>query len=211
MRLITNSANAKVWEWNNDDPFANNPVNDDPNATGNHFTYNPRLPGQYFDSETNTNYNYFRDYDPSTGRYVESDPIGLDGGINTYGYVEGNPLSYVDPTGETALAIPALAIGAAIVLSTPQGQKAVRDAVSSAADGVSWAVDKVKEVCTPKDDDPCEKLLKQDEAACAVPGIRYGKRGLAICMQSAMQRYSECLKSGPGGVKTPLHGVDTPL
>jgi hypothetical protein len=67
-RLITNSTNAKVWEWNNDDPFAGNAPNDDPNATGNHFTYNPRLPGQYFDSETNTNYNYFRDYDPSPRR-----------------------------------------------------------------------------------------------------------------------------------------------
>lgn len=98
-RLITNSANAKVWEWNNDDPFANNPVNDDPNATGNHFTYNPRLPGQYFDSETNTNYNYYRDYDPATGRYIESDPIGLEGGINTYGYVGGNPLGRIDSKG----------------------------------------------------------------------------------------------------------------
>ncbi|MFE1817056.1 RHS repeat domain-containing protein, partial [Metapseudomonas otitidis] len=44
-------------------------------------------------------YNYFRDYDPETGRYVESDPIGLDGGLNTYGYVEGNPLTGFDPFG----------------------------------------------------------------------------------------------------------------
>lgn len=52
-----------------------------------------------FDRETNLNYNYFRDYDPSTGRYVQSDPIGLRGGINTYSYVEGDPLSLVDPEG----------------------------------------------------------------------------------------------------------------
>jgi uncharacterized protein RhaS with RHS repeats len=45
-------------------------------------------------------YNYFRTYDPSTGRYRESDPIGLEGGLNTYGYALQNPLRYADPTGE---------------------------------------------------------------------------------------------------------------
>jgi RHS repeat-associated protein len=65
----------------------------------NKFAFNPWFPGQYFDKETNLHYNYFRDYDPAQGRYVESDPIGLDGGINLYVYGANTPLSNIDPFG----------------------------------------------------------------------------------------------------------------
>jgi len=58
-----------------------------------------RFPGQVFDRETGTAQNYFRDYDAATGRYVQADPIGLAGGLNTYAYGLSNPLAYSDPSG----------------------------------------------------------------------------------------------------------------
>jgi len=63
------------------------------------FTQLLRFPGQYHDTEDKLFYNGFRDYDPDTGRYTESDPIGLEGGPNTYSYVGGNPITRIDPWG----------------------------------------------------------------------------------------------------------------
>lgn len=97
-RAITNNAGQTVWQWNNVDPFGNNVPNENPSGFG-AFTFNLRFLGQYFDKETNLAYNIFRNYDSSTGRYVESDPIGLRGGINTFAYVGGNPVSEIDPDG----------------------------------------------------------------------------------------------------------------
>jgi RHS repeat-associated protein len=62
-------------------------------------SYNLRFPGQYYQAETGLSQNMARDYDPQIGRYIESDPIGLRGGLNTYGYVGSKPVSAIDPTG----------------------------------------------------------------------------------------------------------------
>lgn len=73
---------------------------------------NLRLPGQYYDAESGLHYNYRRYYDPETGRYVTQDPIGLAGGFNLYGYVYGNPVNLMDPTGEIVFLAP-VAVAAA--------------------------------------------------------------------------------------------------
>jgi RHS repeat-associated protein len=88
-----------VWLWNSD-PYGLGFADSDPDGDGQGFVYNLRLPGQYADAETGLNYNYHRDYDPSMGRYVESDPVGLGGGsYSTYGYVGANPILFADPSG----------------------------------------------------------------------------------------------------------------
>jgi RHS repeat-associated protein len=68
-------------------------------------TNNLRFAGQYDDSETGLHHNVLRDYDPTTGRYLQTDPIGLAGGLNTYAYVEGDPVNLIDPTGENPAAL----------------------------------------------------------------------------------------------------------
>ena len=89
---ITSQAGAVVWRADSD-PFGK------ANVTLSTVTMNLRLPGQYFDAETGVHYNYFRDYDPVSGRYLQSDPIGLEGGINIYAYVYNNPFRWTDRLG----------------------------------------------------------------------------------------------------------------
>jgi len=96
-RAVTDG-NTTIWRWESD-AFGSTAAQEDPDGDLTPFTYNLRFPGQYFDVESGLHYNYYRTYDPGTGRYLESDPIGLTGGLNTYGYVGSNPLSYADAYG----------------------------------------------------------------------------------------------------------------
>ncbi len=97
-RQVTDENQSVVWNWGSI-PFGDSPPDEDPDGDSNDFILNLRFPGQYYDPETGLHYNFFRMYDPETGRYLESDPIGLDAGMNPYSYVGGNPLSGIDPLG----------------------------------------------------------------------------------------------------------------
>jgi len=92
--VVTNQVKSVRWLSRND-AFGNTPVTD---LIGG---FNVGFPGQYYDVESGMYYNYFRTYDPSTGRYLESDPIGLAGGLNTYSYAGFNPTSNIDAYGLT--------------------------------------------------------------------------------------------------------------
>ena len=114
-RLITDDAAKPVWQWPYSAFGANKPSGilkatpkpkqawtNEPvflKATNPALTFNLRFPGQYWDEESNLSYNYFRNYMPTQGRYSQADPIGLDGGLNRFGYVGGVPLSFTDPLG----------------------------------------------------------------------------------------------------------------
>ncbi|MGC4396493.1 RHS repeat-associated core domain-containing protein [Hydrogenophaga sp. T2] len=98
-RLITRQDHTIVWRWDTAEAFGGTPADENPSGLG-VFTYHPRFPGQVFDAESGLLQNWHRDYNARLGRYMQSDPIGLDGGINTYAYVGGDPVSNIDPRGE---------------------------------------------------------------------------------------------------------------
>ncbi len=98
-RAATNQAGTQVWGWESD-AFGRGA----PSGTE---TVNLRFPGQYYDDETALHYNWNRYYNPDTGRYITSDPIGLEGGNNTYAYVNANPVMFTDPEGLEAASPPA--------------------------------------------------------------------------------------------------------
>jgi len=97
-QAMSDASGRKVWEAEYE-PFGKATVNQDPDGDGQIVVNNLRFPGQYYDAETGLHYNYHRDYDPATGRYLQPDPIGLRGGSNLYSYVDNNPIVEIDPSG----------------------------------------------------------------------------------------------------------------
>lgn len=93
-RIGSDASGYQVWAWASD-AFGNG-------APSGIATVNLRFAGQYYDAESGLYYNWNRYYDPQTGHYISSDPIGLAGGLNTFAYVGANPVMYTDPMGLAA-------------------------------------------------------------------------------------------------------------
>jgi RHS repeat-associated protein len=171
-RVITDSTNKVIWRWDSD-PFGATQANEDPDNNGVKFTYNLRFPGQYFDKETGLHYNYFRDYDPKIGRYVQSDPIGLEGGLNTYTYALGNPISNFDPDG----------------LRVCYAFYCIPDKPSIST----------KPMCNKDGDTPCEKgcmkIYESDSKRCRA--IKH-PAGRVLCWATIATKLGVCLKGCKG-------------
>ena len=108
-RLITRPGGQALWRWESD-PFGNTAADTNPGGLG-AYGFNLRFAGQYFDAESGLHYNGARYYDPQSGRYTQSDPIGIAGGLNAYVYANNQPTMQTDATGQCPLCIAALVGG----------------------------------------------------------------------------------------------------
>ncbi|MEA9564009.1 MULTISPECIES: DUF6531 domain-containing protein [unclassified Xanthomonas] len=98
--VIDPTRDVAVWTWSlKGEAFGNTAPNQDPDGDGAALVLDMRFPGQRFDAASGLSQNYFRDYEAATGRYGQSDPIGLEAGPSTYSYVGSSPHVNVDPTG----------------------------------------------------------------------------------------------------------------
>ena len=172
-RMVTDTVGVRRWQSDimAAEPFGATAPNETPagQAADQAFVLNLRFPGQYFDKETATAYNYFRSYNPETGRYLQSDPIGLKGGLNTYAYAGSQPTAFTDPSGLQVAQIiqqavrtlgPVIASGLLIEATRPKDMTRLEER-------------QFDRVCS-KSDDPCRSIKDETNKAidAALPKVQ---------------------------------------
>ncbi|WP_277612475.1 RHS repeat-associated core domain-containing protein, partial [Xanthomonas euvesicatoria] len=224
--VIDPTRDVAVWTWSlKGEAFGNTAPNQDPDGDGAALVLDMRFPGQRFDAASGLNQNYFRDYEAATGRYGQSDPIGLGGGISTFSYVAATPLTSIDPFGlvpNQGCVASVVAIctvvggsvgywgggilgGAGGTAVPPVAGTAGGFIAGSTLGGLGGASAggligglASSAVCPDEDDrEECENLLRVDTDVCNAITRRRGARRGEACHASATQRYSTCLRGDP--------------
>ena len=200
---------------------------------GTAFVLDMRFPGQRYDAASGLNQNYFRDYEPATGRYGQSDPIGLDGGTSTYSYALSSPLGWIDPygleanqgcvatvTGVCAAVSGSLGfLGGGAIGGTAGSAVPIAGTAAGAIGGAelgglagasagALAGNALGNAVCPDDKEErekrCNENLERDMTTCTVLGNRFGKKAFAVCQQQAILRYGNCLSGRDEGIDAPL-------
>lgn len=202
---IRPSDNTVMWTWFSG-PFGRDAPNTNPQGAGT-FTYDLRLPGQIAGAWGSSYQNSFRDYDPSIGRYVESDPIGLNGAsFSTYSYANGNPISRIDPRGlqsvpmdpELPLYFPPVTIP-----GTPENNAWVQSAwhaIQQMEEAAKNAAAAIHALCTKNNDEFCHERWEHEDQRC-YRWTGLGGRVVAACKVRAANRRNLCVSNG--GVPNP--------
>lgn len=220
--VIDPARNVAVWQWDAlGDAYGRDYPQEDPDGDGVVFNLDMRLPGQRFDAVSGLHYNGFRDFDPSTGRYIESDPLGLDAGPSTYGYANGSPMAYSDPDGLIAglvlrvaarYIVPRLSARLAVRASMQAALRAAKKEAAQAARLAARAARpkpiKVPGICKSSS----EKLGKALEAAGHIrpPGsaahhIVAGNANIAAPARTVLQKFGIEINSAANGVFLPAN------
>jgi RHS repeat-associated protein len=197
---------AIVWRWESDG-YGTSPANEDPDGNGQPTTVNLRFPGQYYDEESGLHYNWHRYYVPRLGRYLSSDPIGLDGGRNTYAYANNAPTTYKDLTGELPSAVAGALAGAAFdigiqLVGNGMRPKCIKwDVVAIAA--LTGAVNPFSSLSA------ANSALKAERQFARAAGLRDGTRAATRTAQRGDRHNSRAWKEAASwvGVEATAEGV----
>lgn len=175
-RLVADATGTAVWRWDQQEPFGVNTPDENPSSLG-AFEFPLRFPGQYADKETGLAYNKVRDYWIEGGRHIQSDPIGLRGGLNTFSYVDSRPLSLSDPLGLDSTTYATLD-GRSVFVDGPRngnwcGAKwsgGVVTTTNNGKDGTAPPLDSLDRCCFNHDKciGKCEMLPKGLQKSCSI-------------------------------------------